>query len=272
MMSTPYRLSWAAARAAFTLVELLVVISIIAILAALLLPVLGRAKYKTRVTTCVTQMRQVGISVTSYSDDWNGRYPVRQAATAASLTPSVNTLKAGPIDDRPTLRDYAMLNVGWYQCPLVAMPDGLLESSNRTYVLAAYSMWYGCRIRQDVPDSALMTVNDTRTWQGREYDILLSDYDRNWTAGVGNYNTAHPDSLGLTTLTDIRDIDANYEGRWYQNFTSNVRGKVDLNYARKDLSVFTLNALTIGDPRTRSLPSHSRPGWALSSTYLPPAN
>lgn len=64
------------AQQAFTLVELLVVLAIIALLAALLLPAVARAREKGRSAACLSNLRQIGVALQLYVQDNDNRMPV----------------------------------------------------------------------------------------------------------------------------------------------------------------------------------------------------
>lgn len=59
----------------FTLVELLVVIAIIAVLAAIIFPVFAKVREKARQTSCSSNIRQIGMAVMSYVQDYDEIYP-----------------------------------------------------------------------------------------------------------------------------------------------------------------------------------------------------
>lgn len=62
-------------RRAFTLIELLVVIAIIAILAAILFPVFARARENARRTSCLSNLKQFGLAMMQYTQDYDETYP-----------------------------------------------------------------------------------------------------------------------------------------------------------------------------------------------------
>jgi prepilin-type N-terminal cleavage/methylation domain-containing protein/prepilin-type processing-associated H-X9-DG protein len=71
-------------RRGFTLIELLVVIAIIAILAAILFPVFAKAREKARQTSCLSNLRQIGTAMLSYSQDYDEFMPIQGKLASGS--------------------------------------------------------------------------------------------------------------------------------------------------------------------------------------------
>jgi prepilin-type N-terminal cleavage/methylation domain-containing protein len=72
-------------RRGFTLIELLVVIAIIALLIGILLPALAKARDSARVAACLSNTRQIALSMTMYGNDQKNWYPVMARPTNANL-------------------------------------------------------------------------------------------------------------------------------------------------------------------------------------------
>ena len=107
---------------AFTLIELLVVITVIAGLAALLLPVLGRAKESGKATACLSNLRQVGIALQIYVQENNNRLPFMRdrSLTTTNELPSPDLVLSNQLG-----------NVRVLQCP--SDKQQLFENTGSSY-------------------------------------------------------------------------------------------------------------------------------------------
>ncbi len=100
------------------MVELLVVVAIIVVLAAILLPVLSRAKFKAREVICISNLRENSMGLMLYADDFNGAYPHRQQVNGFYPYSGLSDDNSSENDYHELIPDYIPLGET-YKCPLI---------------------------------------------------------------------------------------------------------------------------------------------------------
>ena len=104
---------FSSAKKAFTLIELLVVIAIIAILAAILFPVFAQARERARAISCISNLKQIGLGLMMYSQDYDETLPV-----AFPANPPINGGGQAVTPFESMIEPYTK-NTDMWKCPSV---------------------------------------------------------------------------------------------------------------------------------------------------------
>ena len=104
-------------RAAFTLVELLVVIGIIAVLVSILLPSLNRAREQAKRAKCLNNLRQIGMAFVMYNNENKGWYPFHADGNAKYAEDWIHWQQIRNIKDSAVYRYLGTADPSIFRCP-----------------------------------------------------------------------------------------------------------------------------------------------------------
>jgi prepilin-type N-terminal cleavage/methylation domain-containing protein len=184
-------------RHAFTLIELLVVIAIIAILAAILFPVFARARENARRASCMSNLKQLGLGMMMYVQDYDGRFPSVAFALDEKL-PCPNGV--GSCNSNWAIRIYPYAkSVQVFNCPsdTKTWTGNSSGPSNMSYGYNQYLAYYINSALEKPSQTILMADSDGTTryalYQSNYYNGADMRYisDRHLNGGVLNFADGH---------------------------------------------------------------------------------
>lgn len=175
-------------KSGFTLIELLVVIAIIAILAAILFPVFARARENARRSACQSNMKQIGLGIAQYTQDYDEKLPNSSHAGAdmyAEATSSPNMLRG----IQPYVRSWQL-----YRCPSATDTDYapyVVNGNNNTNYMASGVVFNPVGLSlAAIPSSAqLIAVQEIgKAWRYQSGDPQRVAYTADAAADGANRN------------------------------------------------------------------------------------
>ena len=177
-------------RAGFSLIELLVVIAIMSLLIAILLPVLNQAKIQANRAACVGNLRQVGVAIHMYAEDFGDTIPYGPSGrpvtgsnfyTVTGNVTSLLSLEDGaPVGLGLLLEDYLAHQPTVIFCPGADQPSEAKEQLARVGQGQAQSDYYyrhaSVALLTGTPDISHTRLSDLgRNSQGRPIAALVAD-------------------------------------------------------------------------------------------------
>jgi prepilin-type N-terminal cleavage/methylation domain-containing protein/prepilin-type processing-associated H-X9-DG protein len=160
------------AQSGFTLIELLVVIAIIAILAAILFPVFARARENARRASCQSNLKQIGLGILQYTQDYDERYFFRESASvpwAGLLQPyikSTQLFKCPSNSNTDTMFPFSVVQIsGNYGMNIIFQGRAIAEvESSATKIIVGESQerWTDWM----KPNLSANDIGNSRMWAG----------------------------------------------------------------------------------------------------------
>jgi len=195
-------------RSGFTLIELLVVIAIIAILAAILFPVFARAREKARQTSCLSNLKQLGLASLQYAQDYDEMFPSYYHIPISGYDDGVSS---GGVTHYSAMLPYVK-NVQIFTCPSVK-PTPTYDFSDGVSIHSAYL--FNCYVTTwAAPNGgykAMASADDASSL------ILMTEYKNYWGAFFGYPSgTDWPASHCLFPHNDGQNVAfADGHAKWY---------------------------------------------------------
>ncbi len=274
-------------RAGFTLVELLVVITIIAILLALLTPALDQAIYQAELAQCAARQKMIGTMFQFYTADHKRSYPTNTQPRHSQgwAQPDFLGAESEPTRDlRPIIWPNYIGDVDILLCPLIAQISlGYEQNNTETRVFANYLLYAGWRYPTQIGGFSggglrrygdRLEFIDYQTGAPVQSDTLLMDnHISTWPPrGIPQVQGSHPSRSQelrekVRMNQDLDDVNASPVPAFalpgvgtqltYSLWLGGNNALVDLNTASTDLSVRRHTAVKRYDERFRPAQVHA---------------
>jgi len=250
----------------FTILELLVVVTVIVLLMALLAPALEKAIYQAELTICAARLRTIASGVSHYALDHRRAYPYRAGIDAPGwYKPNALTkgVQGERYDDRPLLSPYMPINEA-FNDPMCGKID--IEGADpAAWIWTPYQLWAGFGFRSvgQNQHQRMTRMGQRMSWTDtsnsamgkKHFSLLASDMD--FIRGESP-TTSHPDASGILRPERLQDQDAPPQNQVADGdprakitaagwVAGRRRGLIDLNWAYDDLSVRRTNQVGYKD-------------------------